>query len=226
MPTSEALSTESKPLSPKKARFVAEYLIDHNGQQAAIRAGYSPRGATTQAVRLLANASVSLAVQAQTAALLAARTATAAQVLETVTSWVLADPRHYVRPDGSLKALNELTPQESAALQSFDIVSGNVDSGDGGRDRIARYKLVDKVRAADILAKYHGLAQPKEVRVGLTDDLMTLLSAARKRLAAQPALEAELLTEEDRHRLRDNPGAVQVQQGLDPGPGDRDPSRE
>ena len=197
---------ETRPLSPKNARFVAEYCIDHNGSAAAIRAGYSPRTAGVQAHDLLKRPKIALAIQQQTALLIAARTATAAQVLETVSAWVLADPRQYMRPDGSLKSLSELTPQESAALQSFDIVSGNVDSGDGGRDRIARYKLVDKVRAADILAKYHGLAQPKEVRVGLTDDLMVLLQAGRKRLEPAPAVEAELLTEEDRHRVRGRTG--------------------
>ena len=34
-----------KPLNPKQTRFVAEYLIDLNATQAAIRAGYSKRTA-------------------------------------------------------------------------------------------------------------------------------------------------------------------------------------
>jgi phage terminase small subunit len=37
--------TASKPLTPKVAAFVREYLIDKNATQAAIRAGYSPRSA-------------------------------------------------------------------------------------------------------------------------------------------------------------------------------------
>ena len=32
-------------LTPKQSRFVAEYLVDLNGTQAAIRAGYSPKTA-------------------------------------------------------------------------------------------------------------------------------------------------------------------------------------
>ena len=35
--------------------FVAEYLVDKNGTQAAIRAGYSPKSAHVQASRLLSN---------------------------------------------------------------------------------------------------------------------------------------------------------------------------
>lgn len=45
-------------LSPKQHKFVAEYLIDLNGTQAAVRAGYSPKSAEMQASRLLRNVKV------------------------------------------------------------------------------------------------------------------------------------------------------------------------
>jgi phage terminase small subunit len=32
-------------LTPKQARFVEEYIVDLNGKQAAMRAGYSPKTA-------------------------------------------------------------------------------------------------------------------------------------------------------------------------------------
>jgi phage terminase small subunit len=51
-------------LTPKQARFVAEYLIDLNGTQAAIRAGYSKKTAQEQSSRLLSNVMVSAAVEA------------------------------------------------------------------------------------------------------------------------------------------------------------------
>ena len=50
-------------LTPKQARFVEEYLIDLNGKQAAIRAGYSPGTAEVQASRLLRNAKVRFALE-------------------------------------------------------------------------------------------------------------------------------------------------------------------
>ena len=40
-------------LTPKQRRFVAEYLVDLNATQAAIRAGYSPKSAARIAVELL-----------------------------------------------------------------------------------------------------------------------------------------------------------------------------
>lgn len=49
-------------LTPKQIRFVQEYLLDLNGKQAAIRAGYSAKTAEVQASRLLRNAQVAQAV--------------------------------------------------------------------------------------------------------------------------------------------------------------------
>ncbi len=49
-------------LTPKQSRFIDEYMIDLNGTQAAIRAGYSKKTANEQAARLLAHVSVKAAV--------------------------------------------------------------------------------------------------------------------------------------------------------------------
>ena len=49
-------------LAPKIDRFVDEYLLDLNGTQAAIRAGYSAKTAAQQASRLLRNVKVQRAI--------------------------------------------------------------------------------------------------------------------------------------------------------------------
>ena len=51
------------PLTPKQELFVMEYVVDLNGKQAAIRAGYSPRTAEVQASRLLSHVRVQTTVQ-------------------------------------------------------------------------------------------------------------------------------------------------------------------
>mgnify|MGYP000255158393 FL=1 len=50
-------------LNPKQERFCEEYLIDLNATQAAIRAGYSPKGAEVQGSRLLSNVNISTRVK-------------------------------------------------------------------------------------------------------------------------------------------------------------------
>ena len=52
-------------LTPKQAQFVKEYLVDLNGTQAAIKCGYSPKTAVKQASRLLTNADIKNAIQAE-----------------------------------------------------------------------------------------------------------------------------------------------------------------
>lgn len=49
---------EMAELTPKQKKFCLEYMIDLNATQAAIRAGYSTKGADVQAVRLLGNVKV------------------------------------------------------------------------------------------------------------------------------------------------------------------------
>lgn len=49
-------------LTARQKQFVAEYLLDLNATQSAIRAGYSPRTASIQASRLLSNVKVADAI--------------------------------------------------------------------------------------------------------------------------------------------------------------------
>lgn len=57
-------SNRTPKLTPRQERFVSEYLVDLNGKQAAIRAGYSPKGAEVTASKLLSHAKVAAAVSA------------------------------------------------------------------------------------------------------------------------------------------------------------------
>ena len=61
----ELTENPAKPsnLNPKQERFAQEYVIDSNGKQAAIRAGYSPKTAEVKACQLLRIIKVSQYVQ-------------------------------------------------------------------------------------------------------------------------------------------------------------------
>jgi phage terminase small subunit len=52
-------------LTPKQRRFVAEYLVDLNATQAAIRAGYSAKTANASGPRLLVNVGIAAAINAK-----------------------------------------------------------------------------------------------------------------------------------------------------------------
>jgi phage terminase small subunit len=50
-------------MTPKQEKFCHEYLVDLNGAQAAIRAGYSENGAAVVASRLLSKANVASCIK-------------------------------------------------------------------------------------------------------------------------------------------------------------------
>ena len=103
-------------LTPRKIRFVQEYLIDLNATQAAIRAGYSAKTANREGTRLLSNDVVAEAV-AEAQAKRASRVEVDQDfVLRELLEIVRADPREliqYVRtscpkcwPDGEREEPN------------------------------------------------------------------------------------------------------------------------
>jgi phage terminase small subunit len=62
--TSNGRAGPADGLTGKQRAFVAEYLVDLNGRQAAIRAGYAADSAAVEASRLLRNAKVADAIDA------------------------------------------------------------------------------------------------------------------------------------------------------------------
>lgn len=86
-----------KKLTPLQQRFVAEYAIDLNGTQAAIRAGYSPHSAASTASDLLKKPAIREAVAAITSAALERAGITLDRVVTELGRIGLSDIRKVVR---------------------------------------------------------------------------------------------------------------------------------
>jgi phage terminase small subunit len=84
-------------LSPKRAAFVREFCVDHNGTQSAIRAGYSEATADEQASRLLANVKVRKAIAERMRAAAAAAGVDAALVISELFDLATADARELMQ---------------------------------------------------------------------------------------------------------------------------------
>src|SRR5919197_2742959 len=97
-----AKATRSE-LTPKQARFCAEYLIDLNATQAAIRAGYSPRTANEQGARLLAHVSIAAAISQAKQAQAERTGITADRVLQEIARLAFVDIRKLFDAEGRLK---------------------------------------------------------------------------------------------------------------------------
>ncbi|MDI9853820.1 terminase small subunit [Comamonas sp. 17RB] len=121
-------------LTPKQARFVAEYLIDLNATQAAIRAGYSAKTAASQGARLLKQGGVARAVQAAQQARAVRTEITQDRVLQELARIAFFDIRRLYRANGSMKDPCELDADTAAALASIE-VKEELERG-GGEDAL------------------------------------------------------------------------------------------
>jgi phage terminase small subunit len=85
--TVEVTQETPRKLTPKQRAFIAEYLKDFNGTQAAIRAGYSERTARQIANKLLTLVDISEAIDAE----IAERSMSADEVLKRLAEHARAD---------------------------------------------------------------------------------------------------------------------------------------
>ena len=128
-------------------RFVAEYVIDHNGARAARAAGYSKRTANVMASQLLARADVQKLVVEAVDEILKTTKMTAEGILEEIRRQVYRDPRRLVHKDGTPKKLIELTAEEAAMLDQINV------SPDGA----VTYMLRSRHRYIEMAAKHFSL---------------------------------------------------------------------
>jgi phage terminase small subunit len=153
-------------LNPKQQRFVAEYLVDLNATQAAIRAGYSAKWAEKNATRLTGNDGIVAAIAEGTKKQLAKVELTADMVKDRLRMLAFQDIRKLFDAQGNLKPLHELDDDAAAMVAGLEVVKKNVAAGDGVVDTVHKVKVVDPVKALEMLAKHYGLLAEKVEHTG------------------------------------------------------------
>lgn len=107
-------------MTPRQRSFVAEYLLDLNGMQAAIRAGYSPDNANSYAVTLLRIPHVAEAIERGKAQRLHRVNLKQDDVLNEMSALAMSRIDHYVVSDEGQVELAEGAPDNAmAAVQSI-----------------------------------------------------------------------------------------------------------
>ncbi len=108
-------------------RFCQEYIIDFNGKQAAIRAGYSANGASVTACRLLTNPNVSAAIASLVRTKADELQLTAERVMTEVARIAFSDARELFDDDGKLKLPRDWSDKAAAAVKAYDRKRGKLD---------------------------------------------------------------------------------------------------
>lgn len=128
-------------LTPKQERFVCEYLKDLNATQAAIRAGYSENSAGQIGAENLRKPAIKEAIDAKLEEMNSSAIADATETLEYLTSVMRGE-------------------QEDEVLRL---------AGDGVQSKTdLKVAARDRMKAAELLGKYHGLFNEK---VSLSGDM-------------------------------------------------------
>ena len=123
-----------------------------------------------------------LAREAAKQKFLASEGVTAQRVIEEICRCAFVDARTFWNDDGTLKRINELTPEQGAALAGFEAIIKNAAAGDDHQDTVHKIKLWDKPRNLEMLAKHFALLTDV-VRHEVDDELKQLLKEGRARNA-------------------------------------------
>lgn len=109
-----------KSLRPKVRRFCYQYVIDLNGAQAAIRAGYTPHTAHVRASQLLANTTVRSAVDSLIKKDEAELQLTGERVKREVARISYVDPQAFFDDHGNIKKPKDWPRQWCGAVASYN----------------------------------------------------------------------------------------------------------
>lgn len=153
-------------LTAKRKRFVDEWLIDFNGTQAAIRAGYSEKTAAATAARLLRNVNIQNEIARRQRDLQKRTEVTQDRVVKELARIAFANIADYVhvetqtrtKDDGTevtyqtvmFNETQELSADQRAALA---VVKQSVNGFE--------LKLHDKIKALELLGRHIGMFNDK-----------------------------------------------------------------
>jgi len=158
-------------LTEKQKQFCHEYVIDFNGAQAAIRAGYSEDTAKEIASENLTKPNVNAYVKALTAKKRDKNELLADRVIAELVKVGFANIQDYIDTGNSVTDLTLISKGKAAAVAS---VKKSVTTFEGGEKETVEFKLHDKISALEKIGRHLGLFEAdnkREVLLKMGKDL-------------------------------------------------------
>lgn len=146
-------------VNKKQKAFCNEYIIDFNGTQAAIRAGYSKNTAKEISYELLTK----LHIQAFITDLQCERSVrtqvTQDRVLLEIARLAFNDPRKAFDANGIMLPIQQWPDEVAAAIQSIKITEQRIDNEDGDvlSSQLKEIKFWDKGKQIELAGKHLGM---------------------------------------------------------------------
>lgn len=163
------MQKKSDRLNLLQLQFCNEYIIDKNGTQAAIRAGYNPHSAHVHASKLLKMAKVQKKIQELTRTLAEKCGVSAEMVMQEYKRLAFYDVFEQIDPNtGELKANSD-----GRLISSISITPTIY-----GYKRVIKFHGKDK--ALEVLAKAVGILKQDEAKVFSPDEIKSFLNVMDK----------------------------------------------
>lgn len=137
-------------MTPRQAMFVAEYLVDLNGTRAAIAVGVPQTSAAVTASRWLKNNKIAAAIAERQARRVIKLEEYAELIDRQLATASVLDVGRLYDEQGQLIPIHLLPEDVRRAINS-------VEDETQGLKRVQRVKIIDKLRAMELLGKRAGL---------------------------------------------------------------------
>jgi len=150
-------------LNDRQKRFCEEYLIDFNGTQAAIRAGYSVKTANEQSSQLLTKLNIQNYIKTLSEPAEKQLGITRERTMQEIGRIAFSDLRKFFDETGVLKQIIDIDDDSAAALASVEVDEIKVDGMAVGSTK--KIKTYDKTKALEMLAKHFKIYSDAPVNV-------------------------------------------------------------
>ncbi len=182
-------------LTPRQQRFVDEYLLDLNGTQAAIRAGYSVNGAEVQGSQLLSNPKVKARVDRALAQRANRIQVKQDDVVRELLRIAMANPADAYDANGALLPIREMPENLQRAISGIEVEE--IYSGRGEErvkiGEVRKVKFWDKPRALEMLGKHVGLLRDRTEENKPTAVFNLVINGIRAMQKELPTVDAKAL---------------------------------
>jgi phage terminase small subunit len=178
-------------LTDKQERFCREYVIDLNGTQAAIRAGYSENTANEQAAQLLAKLSIQSRIEELKAEIGKRLEITADMVVAELWALGVYNIKDFVKDDNTINKLSDMERDTLRPVVGIKVTekTSTFITGDSETTITTDLKLADKRAALVDVGKHIGIFEKDNRQKvaptnydSLTDEDLIKLAEMQKKL--------------------------------------------
>lgn len=173
----------TRPMTPKQTAFVAEYLVDMNATQAALRAGYSHKTAAKISHELTINPVIAAAIDERVRDRSIKTGSAAHNVILELGRIAYSDIRNLFDQQGRLLPMHLLPQDVAASIASVEIVTTRIPGTEPAEVQYTvKVKLWNKNEALSLLGRHHRQFVDR-VEIDVGESLANRMKEARERLA-------------------------------------------